>query len=276
MIDNKMERFEIKLTPVVQIEMILIEGEFLKSPRPKENSNCQVKISSIKKLFDIPSEYFEKHFQGRIVIGEGNSVIDRGLDLCLQAMQLNHVVKFSLWNKEPENTILAECLIKLEQFSFEDNILHWPDNKKLTIATHHKSIGVELFKIKRNKDAFYRFSKAFKILKCIDNENDDVKNLIINLYNNMAQCHLLERNFVTVVELCSKLLEFDPENVKALYRRGNAYFELNQFSVSSEDFTKVLELEPFNNIAKERLLISKQNEKVQDADFVAIVKKMFI
>lgn len=39
---------------------------------------------------------------------------------------------------------------------------------------------------------------------------------------NFAQCKLLAKDYYAVIEHCTEVLKYDPDNVKALYRRAKA------------------------------------------------------
>jgi len=47
-----------------------------------------------------------------------------------------------------------------------------------------------------------------------------------------------------IVELLSKIIIQDINNVEAFYNRGTAYFELKQFEQAIQDFNKAIELNP--------------------------------
>ncbi|KAJ9583961.1 hypothetical protein L9F63_021694, partial [Diploptera punctata] len=69
-------------------------------------------------------------------------------------------------------------------------------------------------------------------------------------YNNRAVAQLKLLKYGAVITDCNQVLEAEPENVKALHRRGLAYKGKNCYEQAYEDFAKVMELEPDNQLAK--------------------------
>lgn len=91
------------------------------------------------------------------------------------------------------------------------------------------------------------------------------RKLVVSLYSNSAQALLRTYG---IVEKCvgarvmaEKALELDPTNVKALFRRGCAYANAEDWEGAQEDFQEVLRLEPTNDQAKAELHKMKANIK---------------
>ncbi len=61
--------------------------------------------------------------------------------------------------------------------------------------------------------------------------------------------------FTGAVEDCTKVLKLEPENIKALLRRGTARKSLKEFVAAKEDLEAVLKAEPNNKQAKVKLII---------------------
>jgi tetratricopeptide (TPR) repeat protein len=61
---------------------------------------------------------------------------------------------------------------------------------------------------------------------------------------NIAAVMVKESNFEEALKQCEKVLEIEPENKKALFRRGQARFGLNDYELAVSDLTKLKELEP--------------------------------
>lgn len=63
---------------------------------------------------------------------------------------------------------------------------------------------------------------------------------------NNAACKLKLRDYKQAVKLCTKVLDFDSKNVKALYRRAQACIRLVDLDVAEMDIKKALEIDPDN------------------------------
>ena len=86
-------------------------------------------------------------------------------------------------------------------------------------------------------------------------EMKQIKELKLVHFNNLAMCHLKmpTPNLQKVRMNCTKALALDPNNVKALFRRGTAHAQLGMLDEAKADLDKVLDEQPYNNDAlKER------------------------
>lgn len=63
---------------------------------------------------------------------------------------------------------------------------------------------------------------------------------------NNAACKLRLRDFKQAVKLCTKVLDSDSKNVKALYRRAQGYIHLVDLDLAEMDIKKALEIDPDN------------------------------
>lgn len=53
--------------------------------------------------------------------------------------------------------------------------------------------------------------------------------------------------------MCFQALELDQSNEKALFRRGEALFNMNEFDRAKNDFQQVVQLYPANKAAKSQV-----------------------
>ncbi|EZA62002.1 Peptidyl-prolyl cis-trans isomerase FKBP4 [Ooceraea biroi] len=165
-------------------------------------------------------------------------------------------------------------------------IWEWSAGEKYQVALRYKERGVELFRDSRIVDAFHEFSRACKILitlepipdpdlKLEEQLESDIKGLRLALYNNMAMCQLSRKNYEHVVSLCTKVLDRDRNNVKALYRRGMAHGSMRDNEKAVADLKVALILEPSNCAVKEQFnnYNSKLHESIQRRN--DMVRRMF-
>ena len=59
-------------------------------------------------------------------------------------------------------------------------------------------------------------------------------------------------------------MKLEPNNIKALYRRGQCNLATNEYKDALADFQKVLELEPTNKAAQNQIQICKH--KIKEAN----------
>lgn len=66
----------------------------------------------------------------------------------------------------------------------------------------------------------------------------------VPLLLNYAQCRLLAQDYYSVIEHCTEVLQLDPDNVKALFRRAKAHYGAWNPQEAREDFQRAAELDP--------------------------------
>lgn len=78
---------------------------------------------------------------------------------------------------------------------------------------------------------------------------------------NRALVHLKCENFGSALADSSAAIALNPQNAKAYYRRGMAYFALTKFALASKDFKRSVLLSPTNLAARSRFEECKKNIK---------------
>lgn len=84
--------------------------------------------------------------------------------------------------------------------------------------------------------------------------------VLINL--NLAQASLKNKEFYQAVNHANKVLEVEPNNVKALYRKAAALIDASAFSEAKETIKKLLDVEPGNAMAKQMMLDAERKERL--------------
>ncbi|KAI4500269.1 hypothetical protein M0802_004686 [Mischocyttarus mexicanus] len=271
---------------------ILENGTF--SNKPTERSECQIIIGDLrvtgmdgKKLkFQLYTEIVN-NIEKTITIGDANFEFDRKIERGVQIMMLGEKSLFTIHvpnSYKKEEILVVTITVILQSFKPFKDIWNWTPEEKYKIALKYKEDGVKLFKESKHIDAFYKFSKACKILITLEpilhleldkSLENDINTLRIILYNNLAECQTLNENYEYAIELCNKILDKDQNNVKALYRRGVAYGKLKNIENSVSDLKKVITLEPRNAIAKEQFLIYNQKLQEENQKCKDMFKRMF-
>jgi stress-induced-phosphoprotein 1 len=104
----------------------------------------------------------------------------------------------------------------------------------------------ELLKEKGN-DAFKSaaFEKAIELYtEAIEASPKKDTPLALSCYNNRAACYQQLSNFSGVIRDCTHVLELDPQNQKALLRRGLAYEGLERYRLALQDIRSLLAINP--------------------------------
>ncbi|KAK3026330.1 hypothetical protein RJ639_041379 [Escallonia herrerae] len=98
------------------------------------------------------------------------------------------------------------------------------------------------------------FTKAIKYIEFDHTFNDVEKcqsnalRLSCNLNN--AACKLKLEQYPEASRLCTEVLELDPSNVKALFRRSQAYLRTSQLENAEADIKRALSIDPDNREVK--------------------------
>lgn len=175
--------------------------------------------------------------------------------------------------------------LQLMVFTREPEIWEMSITEKWRRASHHKAKGVELYSAGKIKWAFRRFGLALRYIISLehdippehncDEQGMDIKGLKVSCYLNIAACQLKHNNYNNAVINCTKALELDPNNLKALFRRGVALIYIQEYERAKEDLDKVSEMEP------EHPAVAKQHQKLKarvqklNAYYANAMKKMF-
>ncbi|KAJ9576797.1 hypothetical protein L9F63_006638 [Diploptera punctata] len=291
---NKIDR--VKLSDVTWKKEIITEGIW--GNRPRESAKCIVIIENIvaenitlDEIQPHMSCYLNSDFGNTLFIGEADTDLDRCFDKALRSMLKREVSKFILTFTlrldcgEMENsTGNIKCVVFIKEIYNEPYIFEWSDSKKYHVAMQHKIRGVELYNSGRIRDAFWRFSKGLKLLITmipLDYENeithsrDEILALRVILCNNIASCHLTHKNYPETIAMCNKVLQIEPSNIKALFRRATSEIELQNYEKAREDLNNIFGLEPENKAAKVKLNELLKKQKKYDAKLADAMKKLF-
>ncbi|XP_057749899.1 peptidyl-prolyl cis-trans isomerase FKBP62-like [Arachis stenosperma] len=162
----------------------------------------------------------------------------------------------------------SDVYYEVELVSFVKEKESWDMNtpEKIEAAGKKKEEGNALFKAGKYERASKRYEKAIKYVEYdssfSDEEKQKTKVLKVTCNLNNAACKLKLKDYKQAEKLCTKVLELDSRNVKALYRRAQAYIQLVDLDLAEMDIKKALEIEPDNRDVKIEYKILK--DKVRE------------
>ncbi|CAM8978839.1 unnamed protein product [Rhodiola kirilowii] len=160
----------------------------------------------------------------------------------------------------PNSTVFYE--VELVSFDKEKESWDMSTEEKIQAAGQKKEEGNALFKAGKYERASKRYEKAAKYIEYDTNFSDDEKKqakaLKVSCNLNNAACKLKLKEYKQAEKLCTKVLDMESTNVKALYRRVQAYINLGDLDVAEFDIKKALELDPDNRDVKKEYKILKE------------------
>ncbi|KAK6359060.1 TOM (translocase of outer membrane) complex component [Orbilia brochopaga] len=128
----------------------------------------------------------------------------------------------------------------------EENVESFSAEERKTLAGKLKDAGNKAYNSKNYNDAIALYTKA---ILC---KPDPI------YYSNRAACYNAQSNWAAVIEDTTAAITLNPEYVKAINRRANAYEQTEEYSKALLDYTASCILEQFKNdnaaLSVERLL----------------------
>lgn len=117
----------------------------------------------------------------------------------------------------------------------------------LSGAEAHKEKGDEKYKNANFEAAVEEYTKCLDDLK---KEGKELSELALKAHSNRAACYKQISNFDGTIEDCTAVLEIDPDNVKALIRRAQAFEGMERYRFALQDVKQVLGM-PYHKVGKQ-------------------------
>lgn len=248
---------------------------------PREGGEVTVRIDAKEVQFNETRTF---------IIGEGDSLIDEYLDSLVLTMKLGEVCTCSfpancfddsIGNRKPSTSVAVTiCLTAVRDTPLPTALPSPVDH--LDRANVLKDRAGVLVKASQWWLAARRYSRAARhaILGLTTKDLDeavrsDLLDVRIKCHLNLAACQLSLEDMPRVVENCNKVLERQPDNIKALYRRGRALTALNEFERAEVDLQHAIKLEPSNRQVANQYEKLKACMHKQDRYYHNALKSMF-
>lgn len=110
----------------------------------------------------------------------------------------------------------------------------------------HKEKGDDLYKQANFEEAIKEYTKCIDGLKAAGKGDSES---ILKAYSNRAACYKQISNFDGTIADCTSVLEIEPDNVKALIRRAQAFEGVERYRFALQDVKTVLQM-PFEKVGK--------------------------
>lgn len=227
----------------------------------------------------VMGKYEGKVFEDRDVsftLGEGvEENIIEGVEIALEKFKRKEKSKLIIksqyafgeqgsekYNIPPNATVEYEVTLK----NFERAKESWSldDDEKVDFSKNFKEKGTKYYKEEKFNLAIKMFKKLIDCLGQYDEkkDKDDKKSLLLSAHLNLSLCYMKLKDYFEVVNSAKSALELDPQNEKALFRKGQALLSLDEPQLAATEFKKVLEINPSNQAAKAQLNVCIQATKI--------------
>jgi len=180
---------------------------------------------------------------------------------------------------------------------FEVELFGWKEQRKekwkmsnterVDTAIEYKEKGTKAFKAGQFEEAREWYHDAADLLcgrvdsgaaddfEAPDGRGDEVKALLTSCQLNEAQMCIKLQVWFAVVEVCSEVLGREPENVKALFRRGTALAKESDFAEAKADLAAAAKLDPKSKEIRAAYAEAKEAADAAKAKDKAMAAKMF-
>jgi len=275
-------------TLVFEIEMLGWEGEDLSSKKDKGivknpitpgtgfDSPSDCSLVDVKLVGECEGRVFDERTV-QFNLGEGADInIPYGVEKALEKMVLKETSRIDLkptyaFGPEgsktfniPPNTNVSYTLT-LNNFEKAKEVWLLDAAELLEQSKLYKEKGGNYFKQEKFTLALKMYKKMLEYLKndkdFVDESETERKTLLLAGHLNVSMCHLKLKNHLAAKNECDEVLQLDSNNVKALFRRGQALLSMNEPSLAIGDFEKVVSLESGNKAAAAQIVVCKQKMK---------------
>lgn len=221
---------------------ILTAGEGQSTPGQGDHVDVHVEGKYNGQVFDERDLKFD-------LIEAAEFGLCKGVELGVEKMHRQETARFVIkqryafgkegnekFNIPPGATI--EYTVTLKSFTSIGKVWKMDEKDLLNRAQITKDRGVEYVKKERYETALNLFKFCGNFLDK-DGTSEEIKKLKLAVALNTALCHQKLSNHAEGKNACNEALELDPENVKALYRRGQFFFQLWDLDEAEQDFNQV-------------------------------------
>ncbi|XP_050081826.1 AH receptor-interacting protein [Anopheles aquasalis] len=166
---------------------------------------------------------------------------------------------------------------------YEQESWQLSDEEKLQRVNRLREQGNTAYGQQRYAAALEAYSYAIGIVEQLmlkekpdEPEWVELAQLKVPLLLNYSQCRLLDRDYYAVIEHCTEVLRYEPDCVKALFRRGKAHAGAWNLDRARADFERCAALDPSLTVAIGRELAKlAEQARLRDVEDRLKYQKLF-
>lgn len=201
------------------------------------------------------------------ILGEGEVI--QAFDLALALTELDEVCelvtdaryaygKTGKPEAKPPIPPDAKLTYEIQLLAVRDgpNINTMSDEERMTIGEKKREMGNNLYTAEDYAGAINSYQRAIKYLG--SSTSKEVQSLRVKCWNNMAAAQLKIKAYPAAEKSCSRVLQVDPDNVKALFRKGKVLAASGDTDQAIGLIKKANQLDPSNQTIRKELTRLKQ------------------
>lgn len=268
-----------------QLKKRVLKGGNENDGRPSKGQvvevRCCGRLEDGKKIDD-----FEKL---QLTLGEEELVL--ALDLCIPLMNLGEVCElvtesrfaYGKHGRIPDIPADSRITYEVELLSFKDPIPYseLPLVERIQVGDRKRIRGNEYYKRGDYSKSLTEYMRALKILEAegdSGNAGDENHALILETrlkcYNNMAAAQVMIEAWDAASTSCDEVLKYQPDNVKALYRKGKCMVSMGDTKAALAHYREVARLTPDSKLILREIVALEKKSKKEDESEKALYQKM--
>ncbi|KRX10096.1 Cyclophilin-like peptidyl-prolyl cis-trans isomerase domain [Pseudocohnilembus persalinus] len=208
----------------------------------------------------------ENAFEFKVGVGQ----VIKGWDLGMVTMKKGERALFKLSSEyaygasgsPPKIPPNATLIFEVEMLDWFMNKGDYPESERFEFAAKCKQEGNNFYKNKELQQAQDKYTEGIEWLETMYDNSKAMEDQRI-IRNNLAAVHLAQGNANGAINQTSKILEAEPENQKALFRRGQAYRMTKNYEAAKTDLKLLYKLDPKNNACISELQAVQKALKAQ-------------
>ncbi|GAX77330.1 hypothetical protein CEUSTIGMA_g4776.t1 [Chlamydomonas eustigma] len=181
-------------------------------------------------------------------------------DMMRQAMNQMNNMRPDDWARASEHISNMSASDLQRQAAQAQQQLHGQQQYVLNASKQLKAEGNALHNSGKYKAAAEKYERAKENVKSF--ESTEAVELQRSCMLNLSSCYLNLKEYSKCIQECSQVLDGDRDNLKALYRRGQAYLSLSKWGDSASDLERAVRLS--NHDPDQQRLIREKLQQAQD------------
>ncbi|XP_031556635.1 peptidyl-prolyl cis-trans isomerase FKBP8-like [Actinia tenebrosa] len=212
------------------------------------------------------------------ILGEGEVL--QAFDIGVALMELNEVCELvtdaryaygEQGRVEGDNPVPpnAQISYEIELLAVRDgpDIETMSDEERIEISDKKRELGNDLYTRGDYSAAINCYQRAIKYL--MPSSSEKVQGLKVKCWNNLAAAQLKVKAYTAALTSCTNVLNINPDNVKALFRKGKVLAAQGDLQQAVTCVKRAVHLEPTNKTIRSELsslkqCLSSQNQKEKD------------